>query len=113
MKTKLLFVVVLTAAAIAGGWVYVLHSNQYHAGVAWVENSSDVANDVGTVKSVRFDYFSKYKSSSYGDVSRANFSVFASGTKKSERIELYLIKTDKSNWHVVQASLDGRQIEIE
>jgi uncharacterized protein YxeA len=111
MKTKLLWIVALTLIAFVGGWTYVLHSDQYHAGVVWVEGDVDVANEVGTIKNVRPDYFSQYKSSSYGDVSRAHFSVFASGTKKSERIELYLMKTDKVAWHVVQASVDGNLIK--
>jgi hypothetical protein len=111
MKTKLLWIVALTLTAFVGGWTYVLHSDQYHAGVVWVETDADVANDFGTIKGVRPDYFSQYKSSTYGDVSRVRFSVFASGTKKSEKIELYLIKTDQAGWHVVQASVDGKLIK--
>jgi hypothetical protein len=113
MPKKLLpWIAVLAIVGAAAGWLEILHSDPHEAGIAWMKTSPAVAEGVGTIGDIKPD-IGKYRVGSSGALSQAHFAVFVSGSRKTERVELVVQKSDAKNWRVVDATIEGRHVEIE
>jgi len=111
MKKIFPWIIFLAIAGFSFGWVYVIHSDPYQAGLAWIRRDPVVIGDVGIIKHVYPD-ISRYRVSSSDGLSQAHFSLFVYGDKKTDRVELFVQK-ENSGWHVVRANKNGRSLSVE
>lgn len=101
----------LAMAGFLSGWVYVTHSDPYRVGLIWIKNSQEVSAEVGIIRNVYPD-ISRYRISSAGAMSQAHFSVFVYGSRRLDRVDLFVQKNEKKSWHVVKAIEDGKEVVV-
>lgn len=111
MKKLFPWIILLAVAGVFFGWTYVTHSDPYKAGLTWVRNSQKVNDEVGIIRHIYPD-ISRYRAGGSGDLSQAHFSVFVYGSKRTDRVELFVQKNEENGWHVVRAISNGKELAV-
>jgi hypothetical protein len=112
MKKLFPWIIILAIAGVFFGWILVIHSDSYKAGVTWIRSSPKVSDDVGIIKHIYPD-ISRYRVGSSNALSQAHFSVYVYGSKGTDRVELFVQQNEENGWHVVRAVSNGRELVVE